>query len=368
VPHHGIRGIPNSCAALAIVGYCGRRPSLRILVTGGAGFIGSNFVRHLLNSRTDVEIINFDKLTYAGNPESLVDVAANPHYSFVRGDIAERREVEDVFGTGLDAVVNFAAETHVDRSIEDASPFLRTNVFGTQTLLDAARKFHLPRFIQISTDEVYGSAPALASFTEETHLDPRSPYAASKAAADHFVSAYANTYGVSAVVLRCTNNYGPYQFPEKLIPLIIANAREDKPLPIYGDGMQERDWLFVEDYCRAIVLVLEKAESGKIYNVSAGQPQPNLKIVRTILKHLGKPESLMKYVQDRPGHDRRYALDSSKLQRELGWAPQVSFEDGIRRTIDWYVKNTEWLAHARSGEYLKYYERHYVRRAETFQK
>lgn len=341
---------------------------MRVLVTGGAGFIGSNFIRLLLTSRQDVEVINFDKLTYAGNPESLSDLADDPRYHIVRGDIADAADVEQVFQHKPDALVNFAAETHVDRSIEDASPFVRTNILGTQCLLEAARRHKLPRFVHISTDEVYGSAPAGVTFTEETHLDPRSPYAASKASADHFVTAYANTYGVSALILRCTNNYGPYQFPEKLIPLIIANAREDKPLPIYGDGLQERDWLFVEDYARAIALVLEKGEAGKIYNVSAGQPQPNLKIVRTILQHLGKPESLMKYVQDRPGHDRRYALDSSKLQRELGWKPLVSFEDGIRRTIDWYVNNTEWLAHARSGEYLKYYERHYVHRAETFRK
>lgn len=339
---------------------------MKVLVTGGAGFIGSNFVRYLLNSRSDVQVINFDKLTYAGNPESLADVASNPRYSFVRGDIAEQREVEEVFSRGLDAVVNFAAETHVDRSIEDASPFLRTNILGTQTLLEAARKFRLPRFIHISTDEVYGSAPAGAGFTEESSLDPRSPYAASKAAADHFVSAYANTYGVFSVVLRCTNNYGPYQFPEKLIPLMIANAREDKALPVYGDGMQERDWLYVEDYCRAIALALEKAKAGTIYNVSAGMPQPNLKTIRTILLQLKKPESLIRHVQDRPGHDRRYALDSSKIQRELGWTPVVSFEEGIRRTVDWYLANTTWLENARSGEYLKYYERHYILRAETF--
>ena len=339
---------------------------MKILVTGGAGFIGSNFIRHLLLTRNDLEVINFDKLTYAGNPESLGDVVANPQYSFIRGDIADVHAVTEVFQKGLDAVINFAAETHVDRSIEDASPFLMTNIFGTQSLLNAARTFSLKRFIHISTDEVYGSAPAGASFTEEAHLDPRSPYAASKASADHLVSAYANTFGISAVILRCTNNYGPFQFPEKLIPLMIANAREDKELPIYGDGMQERDWLFVEDYCRAIALALENAKPGSIYNVSTGLPQPNLKIVRTILAHLGKPDSLIKYVKDRPGHDRRYALDSSKMQRELGWKPQVSFEEGIRRTIDWYVQNAAWLEHARSGEYLKYYERHYVRRAETF--
>lgn len=339
---------------------------MKVLVTGGAGFIGSNFIRYILTAIADIKIINFDKLTYAGNPESLADVASDARYSLVRGDISDASSVEGVFQSGIDAVVNFAAETHVDRSIEDASPFLRTNILGTQCLLEAARRARLPRFIHISTDEVYGSAPAGESFTEETHLDPRSPYAASKASADHFVSAYANTYGISAVVLRCTNNYGPFQFPEKLIPLMIANAREDKQLPIYGDGMQERDWLFVEDYCRAIALALEHAKAGSIYNVSAGSPQPNLKIVRTILTHLGKPDSLIKYVKDRPGHDRRYALDSSKIQRELGWKPQVSLEDGMRRTIDWYIQNTAWLEHARSGEYLKYYERHYARRSETF--
>jgi dTDP-glucose 4,6-dehydratase len=340
---------------------------VKVLVTGGAGFIGSNFIRHLLLTQNNLEVINFDKLTYAGNPESLSDIVANPRYSFIRGDIADVQAVTDVFQKGLDAVINFAAETHVDRSIEDAAPFLMTNIFGTQNLLNAARRFRLKRFIHISTDEVYGSAPAGESFTEETPLDPRSPYAASKASADHFVSAYANTFGISAVILRCTNNYGPFQFPEKLIPLMIANAREDKELPLYGDGMQERDWLFVEDYCRAIVLALLKAEPGSIYNVSAGLPQTNLKIVRTILAHLGKPDSLIKYVQDRPGHDRRYALDCSKMRRDLGWKPEVLFEDGIRRTIDWYLQNTAWLDHARSGEYLKYYERHYVRRAQTFE-
>ncbi|MGI0084718.1 MAG: dTDP-glucose 4,6-dehydratase [Nitrososphaerales archaeon] len=341
---------------------------MRVLVTGGAGFIGSNFIRLLLTSRSDLEVVNFDKLTYAGNPESLADLAGNPRYSLVRGDVSNPEDVNAVFVKGIDALVNFAAETHVDRSIEDASPFLRTNILGTHCLLEAARKFRLPRFIHISTDEVYGSAPAGVSFTEEAVLDPRSPYAASKASADHFVAAYANTFGVSTIVLRCTNNYGPFQFPEKLIPLIVANARENKSLPIYGDGMQERDWLFVEDYCRAIAVALEKAEPGSIYNVSAGTPQPNLKIVKTILHHLGKPDSLMNFVKDRPGHDRRYALDSSKIRRELGWEPQVNFDDGIRRTIEWYQSNSEWLDHARSGEYRNYYERHYTRRTETFRR
>jgi dTDP-glucose 4,6-dehydratase len=339
---------------------------LKLLVTGGAGFIGSNFIRQLLCSRSDVQIVNFDKLTYAGNPESLSDLASDARYRFIRGDITDPAAVADIFALGFDAVVNFAAETHVDRSIEDASPFLRTNVGGVMCLLEAARKTKLPRFVHISTDEVYGSAPAGASFTEETLLDPRSPYAASKASADHFVAAYANTYGVSAIILRCTNNYGPFQFPEKLIPLMIANAQENKSLPIYGDGLQERDWLYVEDYGRAIALALEKGKTGEVYNVSAGTPQPNLHIVRTILRLLGKPESLLQYVKDRPGHDRRYALDSSKIQRELGWKPLVSFEDGIQRTINWYRANLIWLEHARSGEYRNYYERHYTNRVETF--
>jgi dTDP-glucose 4,6-dehydratase len=339
---------------------------LKVLVTGGAGFIGSNFVRFLLNARRDIELVNFDKLTYAGNPESLLDVAHDPRYHFIHGDITDRDAVAELFRRGFDTVIHFAAETHVDRSIEDAAPFLQTNIFGTQCLLEAVRPFPNIRFIHISTDEVYGSAPAGAAFKEETPLDPRSPYAASKASAEHFVTAYANTYGISSVILRCTNNFGPYQFPEKLIPLMIANASENKPLPIYGDGLQERDWLFVEDYCRAIALALEKAIPGSIYNVSSGESQPNLKIVRTILQTLGKPDSLIQFVQDRPGHDRRYALDSSKIRRELGWGPLFSFEEGIRKTIDWYRANSGWLDHARSGEYRNYYDRHYSRRSETF--
>ena len=335
-------------------------------MTGGAGFIGSNFVRFLLNARRDIELVNFDKLTYAGNPESLLNVAHDPRYHFIHGDITDRDAVAELFRRGFDTVIHFAAETHVDRSIEDAAPFLQTNIFGTQCLLEAVRPFPNIRFIHISTDEVYGSAPAGAAFKEETPLDPRSPYAASKASAEHFVTAYANTYGISSVILRCTNNFGPYQFPEKLIPLMIANASENKPLPIYGDGLQERDWLFVEDYCRAIALALEKAIPGSIYNVSSGESQPNLKIVRTILQTLGKPDSLIQFVQDRPGHDRRYALDSSKIRRELGWGPLFSFEEGIRKTIDWYRANSGWLDHARSGEYRNYYDRHYSRRSETF--
>ena len=339
---------------------------MKLLVTGGAGFIGSNFVRHLLVARNDIQILNLDKLTYAGNLENLDSVAKDSRYSFVQGDVVDAKQVNEVMAGGFDAVVNFAAETHVDRSIEDASPFVRTNVMGTQVLLEAARKARLPLFVHISTDEVYGTAPPQVSFREDAHLEPRSPYAASKAAADHLVGAYAVTYGLPVILLRCTNNYGPFQFPEKLIPLMVANAREDKPLPVYGDGLNERDWLYVEDYARAIALVLEKGKPGETYNVSAGSPEPNLKIVRTILQVLGKPESLIKFVQDRPGHDRRYALDSGKIRQELGWQPAVTFEEGIQRTITWYQKNDGWLERARSGEYRKYYDRHYTRRAETF--
>jgi dTDP-glucose 4,6-dehydratase len=323
-------------------------------------------VRYLLHARRDVELFNFDKLTYAGNIENLVEIAQDHRYHLVRGDIADQRAIDEIFKQEFNAIVHFAAETHVDRSIEDASPFLKTNILGTHCLLEAARRFHGLRFIHVSTDEVYGSAPAGVSFTERAALDPRSPYAASKASAEHLVASYANTFGVSAVILRCTNNFGAFQFPEKLIPLMVANALENKPLPIYGDGLQERDWLFVEDFCRAIDLALDKATPGAVYNVSAGEPQANLKIVRTILEHLNKPDTLIQHVKDRPGHDRRYALDSSKIRRELDWTPTITFEEGMRRTIEWYQANAAWLDHARSGEYRNYYDRHYIHRSETF--
>jgi dTDP-glucose 4,6-dehydratase len=339
---------------------------MKILVTGGAGFIGSNFVNLLLASRNDVEVVNLDKLTYSGNLENLAGVAAHSRYSFVQGDIADAGLLQKVLARGVGAIINFAAETHVDRSIEDAAPFLHTNVLGTHALLEAARQNRVERFVQISTDEVYGSAPAEASFDEGAALNPASPYSASKTAADHLVNAYAITYGLPAIILRCTNNYGPYQFPEKLIPLMIANAMDEKPLPVYGDGLHERDWLYVEDFCRAILCALELGKAGEIYNVSAGTPRPNLMIVRTILKQLGKPESLIQFVKDRPGHDRRYALDSTKLQKGLGWKPLVSFEEGIAKTVSWYRDNAAWLQHTRSGEYRHYYERHYARREETF--
>ena len=288
-------------------------------------------------------------MTYARNPENLADVAQDPRYHFVRGDIADPQAVDGIFERGFYAIVHFAAETHVDRSIEDASPFLKTNILGTHTLLEATRRFPAMRFIHSNTDEVYGSAPAGVSFTEEATLTPRSPHAASKASAEHLVTAYINTYRVPAVILRCTNNYGPSQFPEKLIRLMIANASEERPPPIYG-GLQERDWLFVENHCRAIALALDNAKPGSVCNVSSGVSLPNLKVVRTILQHRDKPESLIQYVEDRSGHDRRYGLDSSKIQSELGWAPTVSLEEGLHRTIEWYQVNAMWLDHTRRSE------------------
>ncbi|MFQ5663244.1 MAG: dTDP-glucose 4,6-dehydratase [Terriglobia bacterium] len=338
---------------------------MKLLITGGAGFIGSNFIRYLLTEHPEAHAVNLDKLTYAGNLDNLAELSDSPRYRFVQGDIADAETLPGVFEEKFDAVVNFAAETHVDRSIEDAAPFLRTNVLGTQVLLEAARRHGVERFVQISTDEVYGSAAPAQSFREEAPLNPGSPYAASKAAADHLVMAYVNTYGLPALILRGTNNYGPYQFPEKLIPLMIAHALQDKPLPVYGDGLHERDWLYVEDYGRAIWLTLERGKPGEVYNLASGAPQPNVKVVQTILQLLGKPLSLMKYVEDRPGHDRRYALDSTKSRQALGWKPRVRFEEGIQETIEWYQRNALWLQRARSGEYRQYYERHYSRRAET---
>jgi dTDP-glucose 4,6-dehydratase len=335
---------------------------MRVLVTGGAGFIGSNLVRLLLHEEPDVEIVNLDKLTYAGNLENLADVADCPRYHFVHGDIAEPELVQRVFAKGFDAVVHLAAETHVDRSIEDAAPFLRTNVTGTQVLLEAARRFRVPRFLHVSTDEVYGSAPPETSFDENAPLRPSSPYSASKAGADLLVLSYVHTFGVPAVILRCTNNYGPYQFPEKLIPLIIAQALEDRPLPVYGDGKQMRDWIYVEDFCQAIRTALQAGRPGEVYNVSAGHPRTNLEVIRQILNLLGKPESLITFVQDRPGHDRRYALDSTKFRSETCWKPRWSFEEGLAKTVAWNLANRGWLDRCRSGEYRSYYQRHYVER------
>jgi dTDP-glucose 4,6-dehydratase len=331
----------------------------RILVTGGCGFIGSNFVRLELESYPDVAIRNLDALTYAGNPENLTDLADNARYRFIHGDVTDRPLVEKVLAEGIDAIVHFAAESHVDRSIQDSGPFLRTNVIGTQVLLDAAKAAGVARFVQISTDEVYGSLGPTGLFSETTPLAPNSPYSASKAAADMLVRSYVHTFSFPALITRCSNNYGPYQFPEKLIPLFISNAMADKPLPVYGDGMQVRDWIHVADHCRAIDTVLRHGRVGEVYNIGGRCEKPNLEITRTILRLVGKPDSLIRYVADRPGHDRRYAIDCSKIDRELGWRPQVSFDEGLADTIRWYQQHADWTARVRSGEYRDYYRRQY---------
>ncbi|MBZ5554789.1 MAG: dTDP-glucose 4,6-dehydratase [Acidobacteriia bacterium] len=335
---------------------------MKILVTGGAGFIGSNFIRFMLESYTDTEIVNLDKLTYAGNLDNLRDLETHPHYTFVRGDICDRTLVEKLVSAGLDAVVNFAAETHVDRSIEDARSFIETNVLGTHCLLEAARGNKVARFLQISTDEVYGSLPDTGFFTEETSLRPNSPYAASKAASDLLVKAYVHTFAFPGIITRCSNNYGPYQFPEKFLPLMINNARQGKPLPVYGDGLYVRDWLFARDHCRAIDLVLRRGRAGEVYNIGGNNEWRNIDIAKLILRHLGQPESLLTFVKDRPGHDRRYAIDASKIFRELGWKPETPFEEGLRATIGWYLENKTWLDKVTSGEYRNYYERMYSNR------
>lgn len=313
----------------------------RILVTGGAGFIGSNFVRLMLSTYPEAEVVNLDALTYAGSLESLRDVEDNPRYRFVKGDVCDPEAVAAAMA-GADAVVHFAAESHVDRSIEGPAEFIRTNVMGTQTMLDAAVKFRPSIYVQISTDEVYGSLGPTGLFTETTPLSPNSPYSASKAGADLLALAYMHTFGLPVVVTRCSNNYGPYQFPEKLIPLFINNLLADKPVPLYGDGLNVRDWLHVEDHCRAVDLVMRKGRPGEVYNIGGNNEKANIEITRLILKDLGKPESLISYVKDRLGHDRRYAIDSTKLQAELGWAPVHSFEQGIVDTINWYKENQDW--------------------------
>ncbi len=338
---------------------------MKVLVTGGAGFIGSNLIHLLLRESPDLEITNFDKLTYAGNLENLADVAGSDRYRFVHADVADARAVARAFEHGFDAVIHLAAETHVDRSLEDATPFLHTNIAGTQVLVEAARRHGVSRFIHISTDEVYGSAPAGAAFDESAPPHPSSPYAASKAGADLLVLSYVHTFHLPALILRCTNNFGPYQFPEKVIPLMIANAMEDRPLPVYGDGLQERDWLYVEDYCRAIRLALTGGRVGEVYNVSAGLPRTNLEVIRALLDRLGKPHSLIQFVEDRPGHDRRYALDSRKLREELGWKPARSFEEALAATVEWNRANAAWIERCRSGAYRSYYRRHYTQRKKT---
>jgi dTDP-glucose 4,6-dehydratase len=331
---------------------------MRLFITGGAGFIGSNFIRHILKTYTDYSIINFDKLTYAGNLDNLKDVAQDARYSFLRGDICDRAAVEEAL-RGSDAVIHFAAESHVDRSIESAADFVETNVSGTQTLLDAARAVGASRFVLISTDEVMGSCAEGEYFTEASPLCPNSPYAASKAAAEHLARAARVTFGLDVVTVRASNNYGPRQFPEKLIPLMIANALEDRPLPVYGDGLNVRDWLYVEDCCRAIDRVLNSGRTGEVYNIGSRAEKTNLEVVRTLLDLLDKPHSLVRFVTDRPGHDRRYATDPTKIETELGWEPQETFESGIAKTVRWYRENSEWVARARSGEYRHYYERMY---------
>jgi dTDP-glucose 4,6-dehydratase len=312
----------------------------------------------VLSTHPGYSLVNFDKLTYAGNLDNLRDIEGNANYAFIRGDICDRDELETAVA-GADAVLNFAAESHVDRSIESAADFIRTNVLGTQTLLDAARKARVSRFVQISTDEVMGSCSDGSYFIEASPMQPNSPYAASKAAAEHLVRAASVTFGLDVVTTRASNNYGPYQFPEKLIPLMITNAIAGKQLPVYGDGLNVRDWLYVEDCCRAIDAVLHSGQSGGIYNIGSRAEKTNLEIVHTLLDQLGKPQSLIKFVTDRPGHDRRYATDPAKIESELGWHPQETFESGIEKTVRWYQNNSEWLARTRSGEYLDYYERTY---------
>ncbi len=337
---------------------------MKYLVTGGAGFIGSNFVNYMVNTYPEDEIINLDKLTYAGNLENLRESENKPNYKFVKGDIADREFIFDLFEKERpDIVVNFAAESHVDRSIEDPEIFVKTNVLGTTTLLDAAKEFGVKRYHQVSTDEVYGDLPLDRPdlfFTEETPLHTSSPYSSSKAAADLFVQAYHRTYGLPTTISRCSNNYGPYHFPEKLIPLIISRAQADEDLPVYGDGANVRDWLYVLDHCKAIDLIIRKGKEGEVYNVGGHNEKTNLEVVKTILKTLDKPESLIKFVTDRKGHDRRYAIDPAKLENELGWVPEENFDTGIQKTIQWYLDNEDWWKNILSGDYQNYFQKMYV--------
>ena len=335
---------------------------MKILVTGGAGFIGSNLLYYLMETYPDYQLINLDRLTYAGNLENLKGLEGKPNYRFVKGDITDRQFLEPLFQEGLDGVMHLAAESHVDRSIEQPDIFVMTNVLGTQVLLDLARKYKVPRFLHVSTDEVYGSLGPTGYFTEETPLAPNSPYSASKTGSDLLVRAAYHTFGQNVVVTRCSNNYGPYQFPEKLIPLMISNALEDKELPVYGDGMNIRDWLYVKDHCQAIETVFHNGKPGEVYNIGANNEKSNIEIVKLILNALGKPESLIKYVKDRPGHDRRYAIDAEKIKKELGWEPRIKFEDGIKQTINWYLENRSWWQRIKSGDYQHYYEKMYGNR------
>lgn len=332
---------------------------MKLLVTGAAGFIGSNFIRMLVRERRDVQVIAYDLLTYAGNLENLNGCLDGIARCFVRGDICDTQSLEPVFSSGLDAVVNFAAESHVDRSIHGAQEFVRTNVTGTHVLLDLALRHKVPRFLQISTDEVYGSLGPTGLFSESTPIAPNSPYSASKAAADLLVQAYHHTFGLPTLITRCSNNYGPYQFPEKLIPLFVTNLLDGKKVPLYGDGLNVRDWIHVDDHCRGILAVLENARPGSVYNLGGECELPNIAIARRILRELGEDESMIQYVKDRPGHDRRYAMDISRASRELGWGPLVPFEKGITETIQWYRNHEPWWRRIKTGEYLAFYEKQY---------
>jgi len=336
---------------------------MNILVTGGAGFIGSNFVFHMLKEHPSYRIVCLDALTYAGNLSTLEPVMDNSNFRFVKGDITDRESVDKLFEEEkFDFVVNFAAESHVDRSIEDPGIFLKTNILGTQVLLDSSRKYGVKRFHQVSTDEVYGDLPLDRLdlfFTEETPIHTSSPYSASKASADLLVQAYNRTFKLPITISRCSNNYGPYHFPEKLIPLIISRALNDESLPVYGKGENVRDWLYVEDHCTAIDLILHKGKEGEVYNIGGHNEKTNLEVVKTILRELGKPESLITYVKDRAGHDMRYAIDPSKTRRELGWEPTTLFDEGIKKTIKWYLDNRSWWENILSGDYKDYYEKMY---------
>ena len=335
----------------------------KILVTGGAGFIGSNFVRMVLSEQDDTFIVNLDKLTYAGNLENLTGFLNHTNHKFIKGDICDGGLVEKIIDEyKIDSIINFAAESHVDRSITGPKIFIETNCIGTLTLLEAARDRKLERFIQVSTDEVYGALGPEGKFTETTPLSPNSPYSASKAAADHLVKAFGHTWGLRYNITRCSNNYGQYQFPEKMIPLMINNALNDKELPVYGDGLYVRDWLYVYDHCTAVWKVLTQARPGEIYNIGGCNEKTNLDVIDAILNRLGKPKTLIRHVTDRPGHDRRYAIDASKIIGELKWKPSVTFEDGISKTIDWYLNNKAWLNNVVSGDYQKYYDSMYRNR------
>jgi dTDP-glucose 4,6-dehydratase len=337
---------------------------MKLFVTGGAGFIGSNFIRYVLQNRTNWSVTNYDKLTYAGNLHNLKAIVDFPNYDFTKGDICDASAVEAAM-RGCDCVVHFAAESHVDRSIYEPAPAIQTNVTGTFILLQVARTLGLSRFVHVSTDEVYGDLPPGTSANENFPLQPSSPYSASKASSDLLVRSYVRTFSFPGLITRSSNNYGPYQFPEKFLPLMITNALQDQPLPIYGDGKQQRDWLHAEDNCRGILAVLEKGKIGEVYNIGGLDVAENLTMARRILELTGKPETLLSYVQDRPGHDRRYALDCSKIKSELGWTPQISLEDGLRQVIDWYRTNTAWVAGVRGGEYLSYYQKYYKNRDDS---